>query len=101
MNGDNLTVGSIVVGRIDHVNEYGMFVSLMEYKKRTGFVPIAEISQRKRSSVLKHNPIGSICAFHVLVVSDKGVDLSRKNMDADEASSKISAYISSCSTSQN
>jgi len=94
---NNLTMGSIVVGRIDQVSEAGMFIGLVEHRDRVGFVPVAEMSQRKRTSVNKHSPIGSICVFRVLVVTDKGVDLSRKNIDAAQASTVLGIYLASCS----
>lgn len=92
---ESLKVDSIVVALVERITEAGIFVVLLEYDRRMAFVSVQEMSQRKSSSLAKHSPVGSICAFRVLTVTPGGIDLSRRKIDAIIASDAVNKYIKS------
>lgn len=87
------TADSIVVAKIVKVSESGLFVSLVEYGDQMAFAPTSEMSQRKSSSIAKHLPVGSLCAFRVLNVTAEGIDLTRKKIDAEVGSEAVNNYL--------
>lgn len=90
---------SIVVAKVDRITDSGIFVTLVEYNNRMAFVSVQEMSQRKVSSLAKHSPTGSICAFRVINVTDGGVDLSRRKIDATVAANAVNNYLNSITKS--
>jgi translation initiation factor 2 alpha subunit (eIF-2alpha) len=89
---------TIVVAKVEQITEVGLFVILLEYDNRIAFVSIQEMSQRKTSSIIKHSPIGSICAFRVVNVTDKAVDLSRRGINQLIAESILNKYLNNTTT---
>lgn len=77
---------SMVMVRVNKVEEYGAFVSLLEYNNIEGMILSSEVSRKRIRSIHKHLRIGKQDVMQVLRVDkDKGyIDLSKKYVTEED-----------------
>jgi len=77
---------SMVIVRVNKVEEYGAFVSLLEYNNIEGMILSSEVSRKRIRSIHKHLRIGKQDVMQVLRVDkEKGyIDLSKKYVTEED-----------------
>jgi translation initiation factor 2 subunit 1 len=76
----------VVMCQVININEYGVFVKLLEYENMNGFVTTSELSQKRFSSIAKIIKVNQRVPLIVLHVDEKkkDVDLSKRKLSRDE-----------------
>eukprot|EP00343_Euplotes_focardii_P008595 CAMPEP_0205826196 /NCGR_PEP_ID=MMETSP0206-20130828/27927_1 /ASSEMBLY_ACC=CAM_ASM_000279 /TAXON_ID=36767 /ORGANISM="Euplotes focardii, Strain TN1" /LENGTH=280 /DNA_ID=CAMNT_0053125933 /DNA_START=12 /DNA_END=854 /DNA_ORIENTATION=- len=88
---------SMVIVRVNKVEEYGAFVSLLEYNNIEGMILSSEVSRKRIRSIHKHLRIGKQDVMQVLRVDkDKGyIDLSKKYVTEEDVRETTERYAKS------
>lgn len=86
--------GDLVVGRIDEIEDFGVFVDLLEYTDRRGLVHISEVASGWIKNIRDHVNTGETTVCKVLDVdeSSQQIDLSIKDVNDHQRSEKIQEW---------
>ena len=87
----------LVVVRVNKVEDFGAYVTLLEYNNIEGMILSSEVSRKRIRSIHKHLRINKQDVMQVLRVDkDKGyIDLSKKYVNEDQVKSATEAYTKS------
>ncbi|WP_247731520.1 translation initiation factor IF-2 subunit alpha [Halovivax limisalsi] len=83
--------GELVVGKIDEIEDFGVFVDLQEYEDKRGLAHVSEVASGWIKNVRDHVSEGQITVCKVLDVdrSAQQIDLSIKDVNDHQRSEKI------------
>ena len=83
--------GELVVGKIDEIEDFGVFVDLEEYEDKRGLIHISEVASGWIKNVRDHVNVGQTVVCKVLDVdeSSQQIDLSLKDVNDHQRSDKI------------
>ncbi|MHC3438086.1 translation initiation factor IF-2 subunit alpha [Natrialbaceae archaeon A-gly3] len=83
--------GELVVGKIDEIEDFGVFVDLEEYEDKRGLIHISEVASGWIKNVRDHVREGQIVVCKVLDVDEdhEQIDLSLKDVNDHQRSDKI------------
>jgi translation initiation factor 2 subunit 1 len=86
--------GDLVVGRIDEIEDFGVFVDLQEYTDRRGLVHISEVASGWIKNIRDHVSTGETAVCKVLDVDESAqqIDLSIKDVNDHQRSEKIQEW---------
>ncbi|MFC7232661.1 translation initiation factor IF-2 subunit alpha [Saliphagus sp. GCM10025308] len=86
--------GELVVGKIDEIEDFGVFVDLEEYQDKRGLIHISEVASGWIKNVRDHVREGQIAVCKVLDVdeSHEQIDLSLKDVNDHQRSDKIQEW---------
>ena len=83
--------GELVVGKIEEIEDFGVFVDLQEYEDKQGLIHISEVASGWIKNVRDHVREGQIAVCKVLDVDESAqqIDLSLKDVNDHQRSDKI------------
>ena len=83
--------GDLVVGKVDEIEDFGVFVDLEEYENRRGLVHVSEVASGWIKNIRDHVTPGETVVCKVLEVdeSSQQIDLSIKDVNDHQRSDKI------------
>jgi len=86
--------GELVVGKIDEIEDFGVFVDLEEYEDKRGLIHISEVASGWIKNVRDHVNVGQTVVCKVLDVdeSSQQIDLSLKDVNDHQRSDKIQEW---------
>ncbi|MFC6961784.1 translation initiation factor IF-2 subunit alpha [Halocatena marina] len=86
--------GDLVVGRVDEIEDFGVFVDLLEYTDRRGLVHISEVASGWIKNIRDHVNTGETVVCKVLDVDESAqqIDLSVKDVNDHQRSEKIQEW---------
>ncbi|AGB15687.1 translation initiation factor 2, alpha subunit (eIF-2alpha) [Halovivax ruber XH-70] len=86
--------GELVVGKIDEIEDFGVFVDLQEYEDKRGLAHISEVASGWIKNVRDHVSEGQIAVCKVLDVDEDAqqIDLSIKDVNDHQRSEKIQEW---------
>ncbi|MFC7200108.1 translation initiation factor IF-2 subunit alpha [Halospeciosus flavus] len=86
--------GELVVGKVDEIEDFGVFVDLEEYQDKRGLVHISEVASGWIKNVRDHVREGQTVVAKVLDVdeSSQQIDLSIKDVNDHQRSDKIQEW---------
>ncbi|WP_394741454.1 translation initiation factor IF-2 subunit alpha [Natronococcus roseus] len=86
--------GELVVGKIDEIEDFGVFVDLEEYQDQRGLIHISEVASGWIKNVRDHVREGQIVVCKVLDVNTESqqIDLSLKDVNDHQRSDKIQEW---------
>ncbi|MFP8954501.1 translation initiation factor IF-2 subunit alpha [Natrialbaceae archaeon A-arb3/5] len=86
--------GELVVGKIDEIEDFGVFVDLEEYEDKRGLIHISEVASGWIKNVRDHVREGQIAVCKVLDVDTESqqIDLSLKDVNDHQRSEKIQQW---------
>ncbi|WP_435335470.1 translation initiation factor IF-2 subunit alpha [Haloarchaeobius sp. TZWWS8] len=86
--------GELVVGKIDEIEDFGVFVDLEEYEDKRGLVHISEVASGWIKNVRDHVREGQTVVAKVLDVDEgsQQIDLSIKDVNDHQRSDKIQEW---------
>jgi translation initiation factor 2 subunit 1 len=86
--------GELVVGKIDEIEDFGVFVDLEEYQDQRGLIHISEVASGWIKNVRDHVREGQIVVCKVLDVDEESqqIDLSLKDVNDHQRSDKIQEW---------
>ena len=86
--------GELVVGKIDEIEDFGVFVDLEEYEDKRGLIHISEVASGWIKNVRDHVREGQIVVCKVLDVDEghEQIDLSLKDVNDHQRSDKIQEW---------
>ncbi|MXV60804.1 translation initiation factor IF-2 subunit alpha [Natronorubrum sp. JWXQ-INN-674] len=86
--------GELVVGKIDEIEDFGVFVDLEEYQDKRGLIHISEVASGWIKNVRDHVREGQIVVCKVLDIdeSSQQIDLSLKDVNDHQRSDKIQEW---------
>jgi len=86
--------GELVVGKVDEIEDFGVFVDLEEYEGKRGLVHISEVASGWIKNVRDHVREGQTVVAKVLDVdeSSQQIDLSIKDVNEHQRSDKIQEW---------
>ncbi|MDZ7730039.1 MAG: translation initiation factor IF-2 subunit alpha [Natrialbaceae archaeon] len=86
--------GSLVVGKVEEIEEFGVFVELEEYEDKQGLIHISEVASGWIKNVRDHVREGQIVVCKVLDVdkSHEQIDLSLKDVNDHQRSESIQQW---------
>ena len=86
--------GELVVGRIDEIEDFGVFVDMLEYEDKRGLCHISEVASGWIKNVRDHVSEGQTVVAKVLEVdeSSQQVDLSIKDVNDHQRKEKIQEW---------
>ena len=89
-----VVVGSVVTGKVDHVETFGVFIQLEGTKGRAGrgLIPNAELATTRGSDTRKQFPEGAVVTAKVLETGDGRLRLSIKALKEDEERAVYDGY---------
>ena len=88
------TPGELVVGKVDSIEDFGVFVDLEEYEEKRGLIHISEVASGWIKNVRDHVRVGQTVVCKVLEV-DKGsqqIDLSYKDVNEHQRKETIQRW---------
>lgn len=87
-------IGEVVVVKIKRVLDYGVFVDLLEFNNRQGFVHISEIASRWVKNIRNHVKENQVRAAQVLAINHQKnqIDLSLTKVSAGLQRAKIDEW---------
>ena len=85
------TPGELVVGRVDEIEDFGVFVDLEEYENKRGLVHVSEVASGWIKNVRDHVNTDQMVVCKVLEVDESAqqVDLSIKDVNDHQRSDKV------------
>ncbi|CCQ36519.1 translation initiation factor aIF-2 alpha subunit [Natronomonas moolapensis 8.8.11] len=88
------TPGELVVGRVDEIEDFGVFVDLEEYENKRGLVHVSEVASGWIKNVRDHVNTDQMVVCKVLDVDESAqqVDLSIKDVNDHQRSDKIQEW---------
>jgi translation initiation factor 2 subunit 1 len=86
--------GELVVGKIDEIEDFGVFVDLEEYEDKRGLIHISEVASGWIKNVRDHVREGQTVVCKVLDVDTESqqIDLSLKDVNDHQRSDKIQEW---------
>ena len=83
--------GELVVGRVDEIEDFGVFVDLQEYEDKRGLCHISEVAAGWIKNVRDHVNEGQTVVAKVLDVDESAqqIDLSIKDVNDHQRKDKI------------
>ena len=86
--------GELVVGRVDEIEDFGVFVDLEEYENKRGLVHVSEVASGWIKNVRDHVNTDQMVVCKVLDVDESAqqVDLSIKDVNDHQRSDKIQEW---------
>jgi translation initiation factor 2 subunit 1 len=86
--------GELVVGEIDEIADFGVFVDLDEYEDKRGLVHISEVASGWIKNVRDHIGVGERVVVKVLEVDEESqqIDLSIKDVNEHQRKDKIQEW---------
>jgi translation initiation factor 2 subunit 1 len=83
--------GELVVGEVDEIEDFGVFVDLLEYEEKRGLVHVSEVASGWIKNVRDHVNTGQVVVCKVLDIdeSSQQIDLSIKDVNDHQRSEKI------------
>ena len=86
--------GELVVGKIDEIADFGVFVDLEEYRDKRGLVHVSEVASGWIKNVRDHASEGQTVVAKVLDVdeSSQQIDLSLKDVNEHQHKAKIQEW---------
>ena len=86
--------GELVVGKVDEIADFGVFVDLEEYEGKRGLVHISEVASGWIKNVRDHVSVGRTVVAKVLDVdeSSQQIDLSLKDVNEHQRKEKIQEW---------
>ncbi len=83
--------GELVVGKVDEIEDFGVFIDLQEYEDKRGLAHVSEVASGWIKNVRDHVREGQITVCKVLDVdeSSQQIDLSIKDVNDHQRSEKI------------
>jgi translation initiation factor 2 subunit 1 len=83
--------GELVVGKIDEIEDFGVFVDLSEYEDKRGLVHVSEVASGWIKNIRDHVNEGQTVVAKVLDVDESAqqIDLSLKDVNDHQRSEKI------------
>ncbi len=86
--------GELVVGKIDEIEDFGVFVDLEEYADKRGLIHISEVASGWIKNVRDHVREGQIVVCKVLDVDEghEQIDLSLKDVNDHQRSERIQEW---------
>jgi translation initiation factor 2 subunit 1 len=86
--------GELVVGKVDEIEDFGVFVDLEEYEDRRGLAHISEVASGWIKNISDHVREGQTVVAKVLEVdeSSQQIDLSIKDVNDHQRSEKIQEW---------
>lgn len=96
----SIGVGTIVTGKVDHIETFGVFVQIDGTKGRVGrgLIPNAELGTARGSDTRKLFPEGTVVKAKVLETGEGKLRLSIKAMKEDEERAEFDGYRESSGT---
>lgn len=84
----------LVVGKVDEIADFGVFVDLSEYEDKRGLVHISEVASGWIKNVRDHVTVGQTVVAKVLDVdeSSQQIDLSLKDVNDHQRSEKVQEW---------
>jgi translation initiation factor 2 subunit 1 len=88
------TPGELVVGRVDEIEDFGVFVDLEEYEEKRGLVHVSEVASGWIKNVRDHVNVDQTVVCKVIDVDEDAqqVDLSIKDVNDHQRSEKIQEW---------
>ena len=88
------TSGELVVGRVDEIEDFGVFVDLEEYEDKRGLVHVSEVASGWIKNVRDHVNVDQMVVCKVLEVDEDAqqVDLSIKDVNDHQRSEKVQEW---------
>jgi translation initiation factor 2 subunit 1 len=88
------TPGELVVGRVDEIEDFGVFVDLEEYEDKRGLVHVSEVASGWIKNVRDHVNEDQMVVCKVLEVDEDAqqVDLSIKDVNDHQRSEKVQEW---------
>jgi translation initiation factor 2 subunit 1 len=88
------TPGELVVGRVDEIEDFGVFVDLEEYENKRGLVHVSEVASGWIKNVRDHVNTDQMVVCKVLEVDEgaQQVDLSIKDVNDHQRSEKVQEW---------
>ena len=85
------TPGELVVGRVDEIEDFGVFVDLEEYENKRGLVHVSEVASGWIKNVRDHVNTDQMVVCKVIEVDESAqqVDLSIKDVNDHQRSDKV------------
>ncbi|MFB6119032.1 translation initiation factor IF-2 subunit alpha [Halosegnis sp.] len=86
--------GELVVGEVDEIEDFGVFVDLLEYEDKRGLVHVSEVASGWIKNVRDHVDTDDVVVCKVLDVdqSAQQIDLSIKDVNDHQRSDKIQEW---------
>ncbi|KZN24180.1 translation initiation factor IF-2 subunit alpha [Haladaptatus sp. R4] len=83
--------GELVVGKVDEIEDFGVFIDLEEYEDKRGLVHVSEVASGWIKNVRDHVSTGQTVVCKVLDVDEgsQQIDLSIKDVNEHQRSDKI------------
>ena len=88
------TPGELVVGRVDEIEDFGVFVDLEEYEDKRGLVHVSEVASGWIKNVRDHVNEGQMVVCKVIDVNESSqqIDLSIKDVNDHQRSDKVQEW---------
>ena len=88
------TPSELVVGRVDEIEDFGVFVDLEEYEDKRGLVHVSEVASGWIKNVRDHVNVDQMVVCKVLEVDEDAqqVDLSIKDVNDHQRSEKVQEW---------
>jgi len=86
--------GELVVGRVDEIEDFGVFVDLEEYQDKRGLVHVSEVASGWIKNIRDHVNVDQMVVCKVLEVNEgsEQIDLSIKDVNDHQRSDKIQEW---------
>src|SRR6056297_4054417 len=86
--------GDLVVGKVDEITDFGVFVDLEEYENKRGLAHISEVASGWIKNVRDHVRVGQTVVAKVLDVNESSqqIDLSIKDVNEHQRKEKIQEW---------
>lgn len=86
--------GDLVVGEVDEIADFGVFVDLLEYEDKRGLVHVSEVASGWIKNIRDHVNIGQVVVCKVFDIdeSSQQIDLSIKDVNDHQRSDKIQEW---------
>jgi translation initiation factor 2 subunit 1 len=86
--------GDLVVGKVDEITDFGVFVDLDEYENKRGLAHISEVASGWIKNVRDHVRVGQTVVAKVLDVNESSqqIDLSIKDVNEHQRKEKIQEW---------
>ncbi|WP_266076107.1 translation initiation factor IF-2 subunit alpha [Haladaptatus caseinilyticus] len=83
--------GELVVGKVDEIEDFGVFIDLEEYEDKRGLVHVSEVASGWIKNVRDHVTVGQtvVCKVFDVDESSQQIDLSIKDVNEHQHSDKI------------
>ncbi|MFD1512308.1 translation initiation factor IF-2 subunit alpha [Halomarina rubra] len=86
--------GELVVGKVEEIKDFGVFVDLEEYEDRRGLVHVSEVASGWIKNVRDHVTVDETVVCKVLEINESSqqIDLSIKDVNDHQRSEKIQEW---------